>query len=183
MSPAAGWYWRSLGAAMASEWQNNWDHSLLTTGMCWPPKWVTSIPALLQLPCTECLPRFQCTWSEFIDWHFLQSMTTAWTAALEAPVITSFAKYSVRFTPGCPLDWWMARIHADYWHSAATAQAYSTGSESFWISSSYRCGTQVSRSARLSWHLTSATFIFSSYSEVSCLSAPSRRLTSISVAA
>ena len=96
--------------------------------------------------------------------------------------MNSFVNYNVRFAPGCPLDWWLCQIRADSLPSAASAHACSTGSDSFWIPSSHHCGTLVSWPARLSWHLTSATSIFSSSSEASCLSALSRRLTSILVA-
>lgn len=90
-----------------------------------------------------------------IDWHVLQSLTTAQTAAFET------SKYNVHFTPGRPLHWWTAHIWEDFWSST---DAVHTGSISFQSASSHCWVTLVSWSAWFVWVLMSSTSIVCRYS-------------------
>ena len=113
--------WPTPGAAMASKGQNDLNHSL--SALDTVDFQNGSHPTLFQFSDTSSLAGIQCTGARSIDWHSLQSLTTACIAALETFGLTNFTKYSVCFMPGCLQDQWMACIWTIS-SSSATAHSF-----------------------------------------------------------
>ena len=148
-----------------------------------PLWWVMSITNLFQLSVTPNSPFFQQTGAGSIDRQVSQVFTTESAVSLHTCESTNLAKYKVHFAPGCPLWWWMSATWSLSSRLLTIAQLSNTGSFPSLSKSIHMCGTLLRLSARFWQDFVSFTLMVSPYSFASDHKVPSRRLTSISLAA